>query len=758
MITRVRSRFVSFALAAAVAMALTAKGQTPLMQYFTYQGRLTENGAPVTTPTIVSFSLYDAAGLGSLLGTQTITVDPDDNGLFTVDLNTQDQFGVNPFDGNQRWLEIRIGANPPLVPRQELTAVPYANFARMAATTMDRNSLDAADGNPLDALYLNEVGNVGIGTFQPDNTLHVHKGSAGAVTANPLSALVVENSADAFISVLTPNANERGILFGSPGNNAAGGIIYNNNNGGGMQFRTNGNVTRLFLGGNGDLELDWPNANNGTLLGGGLRFGLGSGEGIASKRTAGGNQFGLDFYTGWNARMSIASGGNVGIGTTSPTSGKLHVSASNNNGVYATTTSGTLNAYSAVYGENTTTATILGGFGVRGVGQTGVAGIVIAGVQAGSGTGVLGDAGSMGAYGVQGLNSRTAGGYGVFGKYGTSSSGVTDYPVAGVFGDGGVTPAAPGVVGTSRTGEGVVAVSREFDGLYAESRASGHSAIHCKNTAATADTYGIFAETSTFDGATGWFVNHAGGTALGVEGRAMFNYPPSTATADINTNTGGLTVWNGENRSLALYTGGLYHDIKSKGAPLVLNYGADASQNIYMCAGGSSGRVGINTTNPVATLDVNGTTRTGVLEIFGGSDLAEPFESGDCLEPGMVVSIDSQRPGQLRPSDEPYDSKVAGIISGANALSPGMVMKSAGQEHADGTYPLALTGRVWCWCDASSGAIQPGDLLTTSSAPGHAMRVNDERRDVPRGCVIGKAMTPLAQGERGLVLVLVNLQ
>ncbi len=51
----------------------------------------------------------------------------------------------------------------------------------------------------------------------------------------------------------------------------------------------------------------------------GLVFGgTGSGEGISSKRTAGGNQFGLDFYTGFNARLSIDSAGRVGIGTTAP--------------------------------------------------------------------------------------------------------------------------------------------------------------------------------------------------------------------------------------------------------------------------------------------------------------------------------------------------------------------------------------------------------------------------------------------------------
>jgi hypothetical protein len=74
---------------------------------------------------------------------------------------------------------------------------------------------------------------------------------------------------------------------------------------------------------------------------------------------------------------------------------------------------------------------------------------------------------------------------------------------------------------------------------------------------------------------------------------------------------------------------------------------------------------------------------------------------------------------------------------------------------ADGKHPVALTGRVYCQADASNGAIQPGDLLTTSDTPGHAMKVTDHQR--AQGAVIGKAMTALADG-KGLVLVLVSLQ
>jgi len=66
-----------------------------------------------------------------------------------------------------------------------------------------------------------------------------------------------------------------------------------------------------------------------------------------------------------------------------------------------------------------------------------------------------------------------------------------------------------------------------------------------------------------------------------------------------------------------------------------------------------------------------------------------------------------------------------------------------------------LTGRVYCWADASNGPIEPGELLTTASTPGHAMKVTDHPS--AQGAIIGKAMTALKEG-KGLVLVLVTLQ
>ena len=156
-----------------------------------------------------------------------------------------------------------------------------------------------------------------------------------------------------------------------------------------------------------------------------------------------------------------------------------------------------------------------------------------------------------------------------------------------------------------------------------------------------------------------------------------------------------------------------------------------------------------------------GRARVGILEITGGSDFSENFDVVNAsgadadAKPGMIVCIDPKAAGKLVLSHRSYDPTVAGVISGAGGVEVGMTMGQEGTL-AHGKHPVALTGRVYAFCDATTGAIQPGDLLTTSDTPGHAMKSSDRERS--HGTVIGKAMTGLVRDERGLVLVLVNLQ
>lgn len=184
---------------------------------------------------------------------------------------------------------------------------------------------------------------------------------------------------------------------------------------------------------------------------------------------------------------------------------------------------------------------------------------------------------------------------------------------------------------------------------------------------------------------------------------------------------------------------------------------ANFSGNVSAVNGRFSGNVGIGTTSPASLLDVAGEASVNVINIRGGSDVAERFDiSGKNVQPGTVVCIDPANPGKLVVSNRAYDRTIAGIVSGANGLSTGLTLSDKSTPMAHGQYPVALTGRVYCQADASNGAIMPGDLLTTSAVPGHAMKVSNHAK--AQGAILGKAMTPLAKGEKGLVLVLVSLQ
>jgi hypothetical protein len=145
----------------------------------------------------------------------------------------------------------------------------------------------------------------------------------------------------------------------------------------------------------------------------------------------------------------------------------------------------------------------------------------------------------------------------------------------------------------------------------------------------------------------------------------------------------------------------------------------------------------------------------------GPADFAEMMAvsgSKEDYEPGDVLAIDSE--GKLTRTTTPYASNLAGVYS----TKPGFVGDTEITERGVSGFdirptidrvPLALLGIVPTKVSAENGAISPGDLLTTSGTPGHAMKCADKFQCF--GATLGKALERLAFGN-GVIKVLVTLR
>jgi hypothetical protein len=165
---------------------------------------------------------------------------------------------------------------------------------------------------------------------------------------------------------------------------------------------------------------------------------------------------------------------------------------------------------------------------------------------------------------------------------------------------------------------------------------------------------------------------------------------------------------------------------------------------------GQAGSVDVVDKSGSVTLSIDGAKGDIVLE---NADCAEEFDIADedGVAPGMVMVIEGA--STLRASVAPYDTRVAGVLSGAGGCRAGIVL---GRTTTGRTrFPLALVGKAYCHVDAGSAPVAIGDLLTTSATRGHAMKATDPVRAF--GAVLGKALAPLQSGT-GLIPVLVGLQ
>lgn len=254
-----------------VSLAFAPDGSIPHL--INYQGMLTDDvGNPLTTPQDLSFRIYDAEFGGTSLWDETHNSVPVSNGLFNVILGSINAINL-PFDEDY-WLEIEVGASDTLSPRFRFTSVPYAYRAESAEPDGDWTISG-------DDIYSTVSGNVGIGAASPSQKLDVAgyvKGQSGLCIGNDCRSAWPESQWALLLNGLFPNNLDWYVGIGTalPAYklDVNGDIRV-----GGADIRDAGGTRRITLTDDGRLDLK---------------------------------------EDGGATSLSIATNGNVGIGTTSP--------------------------------------------------------------------------------------------------------------------------------------------------------------------------------------------------------------------------------------------------------------------------------------------------------------------------------------------------------------------------------------------------------------------------------------------------------
>jgi hypothetical protein len=154
-----------------------------------YQGFLTDqNGMALTGSYQITFALYyDSSSTASIVWDETHDAVNVEAGLFNVLLGSNDTLTADDLSG-ERYLGIRVAGEPEMIPRMRLVSVAYslnsenanyADSANYAQNATYAKILSSSDGDPVDAVYVDDAGNVGIGTVNPTSRVEIEYAGSG---------------------------------------------------------------------------------------------------------------------------------------------------------------------------------------------------------------------------------------------------------------------------------------------------------------------------------------------------------------------------------------------------------------------------------------------------------------------------------------------------------------------------------------------------------------------------------------------------
>jgi hypothetical protein len=380
------------------------------------------------------------------------------------------------------------------------------------------------------------------------------------------------------------------------------------------------------------------------------------------------------------------------------------------------------------------------------------------------GTGILIDrAGEQQTYGGHGLWVRNArgegirvdksGGYGIFAT-GTQGAGFFDGTVevngiiqgtGGLDVDGGtsdrvVLSGSQSVLSVTTVGNNSRAISGDATG--------GGNPIGIYGTSSSISGRGVFGEAT---GTTGFNTGVRGETAsthpdaIGVFGLANNSFATGVGVKGQNNGTNGIGVW-GQGGNGATGVLGQANSTTRYGV-----WAYNSGTGVALRAEGGGNLIEAWSLSPVNVrfrVDNNGNVTADGTFTSPAADFAELLPAAPGLEPGDVLVI--QADGTLGLSNRAYQPTVVGVYS----TEPAFLGGAGIDTDRTGKVPMAVVGIVPVKASAENGVIRPGDMLTASDTPGHAMRAG---ADAPVGTVIGKALTS-HEGGSGVIRMLVTLQ
>ena len=536
-------------------------------------------------------------------------------------------------------------------------------------------------------VYTRSTINFGVGTNTPGSKLDVNGTTTTVglkITTSPTSGYVLTSDSSGNATWQAPFVGGGLLPFATTGQTiyydgtgwVATSVLYNS----GSRIGIKTSSPQQDLSVNGGANIDQADLNNGNLVSG-LTFGNGSTEGIASKRTAGGNQYGLDIFTNNTKRLSFTNGGNLGINNAAPSytldlngnfrlQPQLAAPTGSDGAMYFDSVAGRFKCFETTVWKNCI--------------SSGVAGNVVDGT----------------AYG------QTPYWNGSIWNYNTN-----------IYND--VNNSRVGIATTSPGYNLEVNGNSKISDLFVGDTANGNYFRFF--TAGTAPEVDF---------------------KVGNNRRAVFGYDPNVARSIFynDLHAGGMFIF--DNSGIAL---GRDPSTYSGNALMIeqQNNKIYTNPSVSVGIGTSTPTAGylLEVNGKIKATGFNGSCYTGALpgsNLSCNQDVAEVYDTAQPMQQGDIVSISTTKDQQVTKSSMAGDTKLMGIVS----TTAGLIFNQGDTQLSGNTEsyltptkaPVALSGKVTVKVSTKNGKISRGDAITSSPIAGYGQKATDN------GFIVGKAL------------------